>query len=54
MRRAREIFVEKHRPGIVREIAALSGAYDQGTDITQYLEEAELDILRSPVEAIEE
>jgi uncharacterized protein with von Willebrand factor type A (vWA) domain len=51
--RARKIFVERHKPSQVREIAALNGAYDQGTDITQYLAEAEEWLMRHPVEVTE-
>jgi len=52
--RAREIFVERNGVGRVREIAALNGAYDQGTDITQYLQDAERDVLRDMEENIDE
>lgn len=52
--RAREIFVERNKPGIVREIAAMLGAYDHGTDIQQYMEEASADVLRDLPENIEE
>ena len=50
---ARQIFVDRHKPSQVREIAALNGAYDSGTDITQYLPEAEEWLLRHPVEVTE-
>lgn len=52
--RARQIFLQRNRVGLVREIAAINGAYDNGTDIQQYIEEAERDVLRAREENIEE
>jgi hypothetical protein len=52
--RARQIFVERIKPGRVRERGALGGAYDEGTDIQQFMKEAEEQLLRERPETVEE
>lgn len=52
--RARQIFVERIKPGRVRERGALGGAYDGGTDIQQFMQEAEEQLLRERPESVEE
>ena len=43
---ARRMFVERNGVGRVRERAALSGAYDLGSDIQQYVLEATAMLLK--------
>jgi hypothetical protein len=52
--RARQIFVERIKPGRARERGALGGAYDEGTDIQQFMKEAEEQLLRERPETVEE
>ena len=54
IKRARQMFVERNKVSAILERAALSGAYDNGTYIQQYLAEAEAELLRNKAESIEE
>lgn len=49
--KARELFVAAVKPGYVRERAALSGAYDEGTDIQRFIPEAERILIANRPEA---
>lgn len=49
--KARELFVEAVKPGFVRERAALLGAYDEGSDIKQFMLEAERILIANRPEA---
>jgi hypothetical protein len=51
---ARRMFVESQLLGHVRERAALLGAYDNGTDIQQYVEAATKEYLKRGEEMPEE
>lgn len=52
--KARQLFVERNHLGLARERGALGGAYDTGTDILQYYDEAAAILLREKEEANDE
>ncbi|MGE8143088.1 hypothetical protein ACQKOE_14020 [Novosphingobium sp. NPDC080210] len=53
MARARELAIAHFKPSLVRERAFRNGAYDQGTDVTRFIPQAEAELIRDRQENTE-
>ncbi len=50
---ARQMAVDHFKPSMIRERAFLNGAYDHGTDVTQFIPAAEVELIRQRTENTE-
>jgi len=50
---ARELAIDRFKPGRVREQGFRSGAYDTGTDVTRFIPNAEAELIRRRTENTE-
>ncbi len=50
---ARQMAVDHFKPSMIRERAFMNGAYDHGTDVTQFIPQAEAELIRRRTENTE-